>query len=303
MATPPPDDADPIEHRLRHGLPRPPRLQDLATTGVWIVQWRQEHGPRPGIALHRWLEERHPGWSRLVDCQGRTDVVSAIKAATWSARDGRASPILHLDADCDGDGLTGPERGGGPGRAAWGDLAPYLAQLNVATRGNLVLVCTAGAGVAGRLAGATRERSPCAAVVAPSTASPPPPAPWLIATQRLYRSWRQGQPGLADASVPLAPAMLEAASMPDLLYERLLAHLFAATRADAVAAPGGGPGALLARLGLEADPSLAWPALPRRLQRYWRTLFMADLHPENLQRFDFELKTAAWRVLQARGLA
>ena len=71
---------------------------------MWIAQWRPGHGPRPGSALHRWLEARHPGWSRLVDCHGRTDVVSAIKAATWFARDGKASPILHLDADCDAQG-------------------------------------------------------------------------------------------------------------------------------------------------------------------------------------------------------
>src|SRR5690606_2391823 len=225
---------DPDDDALGDALPRPPPLEDIATTGVWIVQWRDGRGPQPGTALHRWLEDRHPGWARLVDCRGRTDVVSAIKAASWFARDARASPILHLDADCDPDGLAGPERDGGRGRAGWAALAPHparpnlatrghplpvcaagaavaappargragwdalaphLARLNLATRGNLLLVCAAGDGVAARLAAATGDRSPCVAVIAPASARPPPPSPWLIATRRLYHSWRQGQPG------------------------------------------------------------------------------------------------------------
>lgn len=293
---------DPDDDALGDALPRPPPLEDIATTGVWIVQWRDGRGPQPGTALHRWLEDRHPGWARLVDCRGRTDVVSAIKAASWFARDARASPILHLDADCDPDGLAGPERDGGRGRAGWDALAPHLARLNLATRGNLLLVCAAGDGVAARLAAATGDRSPCVAVIAPASARPPPPAPWLIATRRLYRSWRQGQPGLAEASTPLAPVAMQAQSMPEQLHARLRSALLAATGPGRRAAPGG-PAALMAALGADADPDLPWAAVPRRLQRYWRALFMADLHPGNLRRFDIDLKSAAWRILQARGLA
>jgi len=302
MSQPPPAETPEDEVQLREALPRPPRLENLATTGVWIVQWRDGHGPRPGSALHRWLEARHPGWSRLVDCQGRTDVVSAIKAATWFARDGRASPILHLDADCDAGGLSGPDRDGAREQVSWEELAPHLARLNVATRGNLVLVCAAGEGVAAGLAAAARERSPCMAVIAPATTTPPPPAPWLMAIRRLYRCWHEGHPGLEEASAPLAPARMEAASMPAELHARLVSGLLADTR------PGGqsradGPAALLAALGADADGVDAWPALPRRLQRHWRTLFMTDLYPDNLLRFNCDMKTVAWRILMARGLA
>lgn len=289
------------ELQLRDALPRPPRLENIATTGVWIVQWRREHGPRPGSALQRWLDARHPGWSRLVDCQGRTDLVSAIKGATWFARDGKASPVLHLDADCDARGLVGPDRDGGSEVVAWEELAPHLARLNVATRGNLVLVCTAGDGVAARLAAAARGRSPCMAVIAPALAGSPPPAPWLMAIQRLYRCWHAGQPGLEEASTSLAPARMEAVSMPAQLHERLVSDLLAATR------PGhrdgaGGAAALLSALGAESGGAVSWRALPRRLQRHWRMLFMADLYPENLGRFDYDLKRAAWHILLARGL-
>lgn len=298
----PPGDPLQDERQLREALPRPPRLENIATSGVWIAQWRPEHGPRPGSALHRWLEARHPGWSRLVDCHGRTDVVSAIKAATWLARDGKASPILHLDADCDARGLAGPARDGGSETVPWEELAPHLARLNVATRGNLVLVCSAGEGVAAQLAAAARERSPCMAVIAPATAAPPPPAPWLMALQRLYRCWHDGQPGLEEASASLAPARMEAVSMPAELHARLVSDLLAATRPGERAAAGG-PAALLAALGADGRGVGSWAALPRRLQRHWRSLFMADLYPDNLSRFDFDLKSAAWRILLARGLA
>src|SRR5690606_21683897 len=120
MTEPPPAELTGDEIQLRDSLPRPPAVQDIATTGTWIVQWRREHGPRPGIALHRWLEGRHPGWSRLVDCQGRTDVVSAIKAATWLARGGKASPILHLDSD------SGDECPSGPGHGGQRDPTPHI---------------------------------------------------------------------------------------------------------------------------------------------------------------------------------
>lgn len=290
------------EIQLRDALRRPPGLADLATTGVWIVQWRREHDPRPGSALQRWLDARHPGWSRLLDCRGRTDVISAIKAATWFARDGRASPVLHLDADCSADGLVGPDHDGGSARLTWEELAPHLGRLNVATRGNLVLVCTAGAGVAARLAAAARERSPCMAVIAPALPAAPPPAPWLMAIQRLYRCWQAGQPGLEDASAALAPACMEAMSMPAQLHQRLVTALIVATR------PGhrdvaGGAAALLSALGARDAGTVPWRAVPRHLQRHWRMLFMADLYPENLLRFNHDLKRAAWRILLARGLA
>ena len=307
MADPLPGDLTDDEQRLQRTLPRPPPLQDVATTGVWIVEWRAEHGPRPGTALHRWLEARHPGWSRLVACQGRTDVVSAIKAATWFARDGKASPILHLEADCDADGLMGPGPDGAVERIAWRELAPHLARLNLATRCNLVLVCTAGDGVARQLAAAAGQRIPCVAVIAPASAVVPAPAQWLIAIQRLYRCWQAGQPGLEEASVSLAPVRLEATSMPACAYARLVATLLVATRADgrADAAPRDAS-TIIAALGGGDDAASArvrWPALPRQLQRHWRTLFMADLYPANLMRFDFDARTAAWRILQARGLA
>ena len=306
MTGPPPDALTADEIRLRDGLPRPPALQNIATTGVWIVQWRREHGPRPGIALHRWLEGRHPGWSRMVDCQGRTDVVSAIKAATWLARDGKASPVLHLDAECDGEGLSGPGRDGASERIGWRELVPHLARLNLASRCNLVLVCAAGEGVAARLAAATADRSPCVAVIAPATAVPPSPAQWLIATQRLYRSWHAGQPGLDDASRALAPLRLEALSMPARLHEHLLSALLVATRQGSATRAAGAAAFLSGLRGNgRADPraDLRWAALPRQLQRHWRGLFMVELYGENLHRFDFDLKTAVWRILQARSLA
>ncbi|MDH5833267.1 hypothetical protein [Luteimonas kalidii] len=308
MTEPPPGDLTDDEQRLRRTLPRPPPLQDVATTGVWIAEWRAEHGPRPGTALHRWLEPRHPGWSRLVACQGRTDVVSAIKAATWFARDGKASPVLHLEADCDAEGLIGPGRDGAAERIGWHELAPHLARLNLATRCNLVLVCTAGAGVAAQLAAATGQRVPCVAVIAPASAIAPAPAQWLISIQRLYRCWQAGQPGLEEASVSLAPMRLEATSMPACVYRHLIAHLLLATRADRQTSdPRGAATAIAPLRGAvpETLPDLQarWQALPRQLQRHWRSLFMADLYPANLVRFDFDARTAAWRILQARGLA
>ena len=99
-----------IDARLREGLPQPPPPQPLATSGVWIVEWRGEDESRGGTALRQWLEARYPGWSRLVACRGRTDAISAIKAAAWFARDAKASPILHLDVHCDSEGLQGPGR-------------------------------------------------------------------------------------------------------------------------------------------------------------------------------------------------
>ena len=152
------------------------------------------------------------------------------------------------------------------------------------------------------LAAAARERSPCVAVIAPAMATAPPPAQWLMAIQRLYRCWREGQPGLEEASASLAPARMEAASMPVELHARLVSDLLAATRPGERAASGG-PAALLSALGAEARGATSWAALPRRLQRHWRSLFMADLYPDNLSRLDFDMKTAAWRILLARGLA
>ncbi|MGY1520990.1 hypothetical protein [Luteimonas sp. A482] len=304
MDAPLPRELDDAEIELRDSLPRPPPLQPLATTGVWIVEWRSDDGPRPGTALRQWLQARYPGWSRLVACRGRNDLVAAIKAATWFARDARASPILHLDARCDADGVEGPSHDGQTERITWRELAPHLAALNIATRCNLMLVCGAGEGVAAQLA-MTGQRLPCIAVVAPTAAVAP--APWLIGMRRLYRCWHDGLPGVEDASAALAPASLEATSVPGLAYEGLVARLLHATRPEQRAA-GGNAAAVVAWLrGITPDavaPAEArWPALPRQVQRYWRSLLLTDLHPLNLPRFDFDARTAVWRILQARGLA
>lgn len=298
------DDADDQDADLRRSLPRPPPLQPVATTGVWVVDWHGDDGPRPGTALQQWLESRHPGWSRLVGCRGRNDLVSAIKAATWFARDARASPILHLDAHCDADGVEGPGHDGRVERIAWRDLAPHLAALNIATRCNLMLVCSAGEGVAAQLA-AAGQRLPCVAVVAPTAAVAP--APWLIGMRRLYRCWHDGLPGVEEASAAMAPAGLEATSMPDLAYDALVTRLLQATRPEQRAAGGNAATVVAWMRGTTPDAVAAtdarWPALPRQVQRYWRALLLTDLYPLQLARFDFDARTAVWRILHARGLA
>lgn len=294
-----------IDARLREGLPQPPPPQPLATSGVWIVEWRGEDESRGGTALRQWLEARYPGWSRLVACRGRTDAISAIKAAAWFARDAKASPILHLDVHCDPEGLQGPGRDGTTERIAWRDLAPHLAALNIATRCNLMLVCGAGGdGIATQLL-AAGPRLPCVVLVAPT--QPVAPTPWLMAMCRLYRCWHDGLPGVEAASGAMGPARLEATSIPDLAYERLVSQLLHATRPEQRAA-GSDAAAILAWLrGTGADavaPADArWTALPRQVQRYWRTLLLTDLLPDNLARFDFDARTLSWRILQGRGLA
>jgi len=305
MIAPLPPGLDDDEIALRDSLPRPPPLQPLATTGVWIVEWRDDDGPRPGTALRQWLEARYPGWSRLVACRGRNDLVAAIKAATWFARDARASPILHLDARCDADGVEGTGHDGRTERITWHELAPHLAALNIATRCNLMLVCGAGEDdVAAQLVTAG-PRLPCVAVVAPTVAVAP--APWLIGMRRLYRCWHDGLPGVEDASAAMAPANLGATSMPDLAHAELVARLLRATRPGHLA-PGGNAAGIVAWLRGTTPDAVApadarWPALPRQVQRYWRSLLLTDLYPLNLARFDFDARTATWRILQARGLA
>src|SRR5690606_42151831 len=112
MVTSLPPALDAAEIALRDSLPRPRPLQPLATTGVWIVEWRSDQEPRPGTALQQWLEARHPGWSRLAECRGRNDLIAAIKAPTWFARQARASPTLHLAPRCDAGRAEGPGRDG-----------------------------------------------------------------------------------------------------------------------------------------------------------------------------------------------
>ena len=295
---------DAAEIALRDSLPRPRPLQPLATTGVWIVEWRSDQEPRPGTALQQWLESRYPGWSRLAECRGRNDLIAAIKAATWFAREARASPILHLDARCDADGVEGPGHDGQLERIAWHALAPHLAALNIATRCNLMLVCGAPEGVAARLAIAG-PRLPCVALVAPTAELAP--APWLIGLRRLYQCWHDGLPGLDEASAAITPDSFEASSMPELAWEGLVARLLNATHPDQRAGDGDAASLVAWLRGTTPDavaPSDArWPALPRQVQRYWRSLLLTDLYPLNLSRFDFDARTAVWRILQARGLA
>lgn len=306
MADPLAGDLTEDESRLLQDLPRPPPLDALATTGVWIVEWRGGSERRTGTELHRWLDSGDKGWSRLVACRGRNDVVSAIKAAAWSMRSAGARPILHLDARCTGDGLEGPGPQGGEG-IAWAELAPHLGGLNAASRCHLVLVCAAaGEAASERLVAAAGTRIPCVAVVAPAGVAAPPPEHWLDGMQVMYRRWRSGRSGLEEASGAMAPARVEATSMPALAYARLVRLLVRGTRPDQRAA--GGPAAIVAALrGIAPDqvpPADArWQALPRQVQRLWRSLFLIDRYPDNRRRFDFDAKAAVWRILQARGLA
>jgi hypothetical protein len=86
-----------------------------------------------------------------------------------------------------------------------------------------------------------------------------------------------------------------------------LARLLRATRPEHLA-PGANAAGIVAWLRGTTPDAVApadarWPALPRQVQRYWRALLLTDLYPVNLARFDFDARTATWRILQARGLA
>ena len=237
---------DPDDDALGDALPRPPPLEDIATTGVWIVQWRDGRGPQPGTALHRWLEDRHPGWARLVmpgpHRRGLGD------QASWFARDARASPILHQTRTATRRARR-PERDGGCGRPAethW----PHTGALNLATRGNL-LVCAAGDGVAARLA-------------------PPPPAivtviaPTMPARRRRAVADRDPAPyccgarpaGPGGASAPLAPVAMQASRCPN--SPRACGRRYSPPPARTARGPGN-PAALMAALGTGADPTSRGP--------------------------------------------
>lgn len=298
---------DDDERRLVAALPAPPPIGDIATSGAWIIEWRGEEEARTGTRLRLWLDIKQKGWGRLVSCASRNDVVSAIKAATYSATSAGAQPILQIEASITAEGIGGPGPDGRRELLSWQDVSAQLQRLNLATRCQLLLVCPRADGVAERLAACSGERLPCVAVIGPDGEVDEDLR--LQALTTLYRNWIKQRPGIEAASRELAPARMRIDSMVALAHERWISGLVRATRAVTAEDLAQQLDAYAAALGpaferdVRSDPRMRLMILPRKLHKAWRSLLMVDVYPENRRRYDFDAKAAAWGVLQARGLA
>jgi hypothetical protein len=265
-------------------LPRPPKTGSVRTSHLWVIEWLNESDRKTGTELSKWAEGSRQNWAHLSPCQSKADVLSAIKAATAFALKNQASPILHIETHANEEGISALGE-----YILWGELTPYLQELNKATKCNLVIVMAACHGFASILASTRGPLAPCVVTVGPTGTVESKEI--LDAMKELYRRWMDTSPKLEEitesASRELVSAELEAESFVLTTYE-----------------------SLVDMLSEKADGKAWWimdiaqrAFLPRRLQKYWDTMFMINLYPENRIRFGLDVKLLVRMILRSKGFS
>lgn len=289
----------PIESRLLASLERPSSSIQINVTNVWVIEWLSPADQKTGQELHAWLNQRRPGWAHLAIAKTSSDVLAAISRARETAERSQMRPVLHLEAHGSAGGIGSGMQGS---FLTWSELYPQLAELNVATRCNLMLCAAACDGFAMIQALGHGPRAGAAALVGPG--SRVYAAELLESTKEFYRRQMRPDASLRDmvehASRELSGVDMRAESFAMLAYEAFASTLIAKLREVNLAADRlRYAQRLVDEVGLtmeEANRRIAdYPllAIPESTQQAWDELFMIDIAPENWERFGVDwLKNA-----------
>jgi hypothetical protein len=153
------------ERELIESMPNLRPQASLAASNVWIIQWLHEADQQTGAELHRWMQSRRPGWSHLVICRSKADVIAAIDRAALFARQKNLRPILHIDTHGCESGIEGTDGKGGVEQIRWAELRAGFARLNAVTGCNLLVFMAACTGFAGIGTLLEFDRAPALALV------------------------------------------------------------------------------------------------------------------------------------------
>ncbi|WP_426699893.1 hypothetical protein ACPPVV_10795 [Rhodanobacter sp. Col0626] len=298
-----------MENALRECFPRPPHSGSINTSNVWIIEWLPagDTEMKTGKLLHEWMEQWRTGWSCYIPCGSKEEAIRAIRRATRYAKNTDAKPILHIEAHGNEDGLEGPNGVDGLEFLEWSELLPELAELNVATRCNLMVFIAACRGFAGIGALTEGPRAPALALV--GCLDDVLPRRLLDGTKEFYRRWRDNNPHLRDIAESASQqagdgVLFVPESFTAIAYEALTVEMIRSMRTSERAA-----WALRMRLRLAEETDLPEQDIDQRLlmypaafaehwQQIWDKLFMMDVFPENRSRFGLDIQEIFRQIIQ-----
>lgn len=258
----------PLEEKILADL-APPDIARVSTTHVWIIEWLDESEVKTGHALHIWMEQRREGWSHYRSCTTKMEVLAVIEEATQLARHREMRPILHIEAHGCKDGLAASQRS--KDFLEWNELTRPLQQLNLATRCNLVVFCSACIGYAGVLIFSEGPRAPMVALVGPTEEAGP--TDLLNASKEFYRCWSNG----GAISEITANAERETRGIA-IEYEPFNKFALEALARN-----------IMLLLCSPDRKTVGVRDLGKALQIGWDQMFMIDLYPENRDRFGTDI--------------
>lgn len=294
------DELTDAERALVATLPGPPKMAQIRTSNVWIVEWLPADEPNTGRTLHEWMNERRQGWSAYFSCQTKKEVIAAIAYGTEHAQRNDMRPVLHIEAHGDDAGLEGPDGCGGTELLTWDELTEPLQRLNLATRCNLVVVVAACTGFAGVQALQRGPRAPAVALVGPD--APVMPSNLLWGAKEFYRCWLDENPRLAEiaesASREAGTVTFEWEPFAILAYDAFVESLIKSMRPverrkrmerlrRRMLSESGLPNSAIDKRLATMPPLPPWEGL----QQAWNEMFMIDLYPTNQERFGLDLRT------------
>lgn len=296
------DELTAAEQEFIQSLPKPPTIGSIRTTNIWIIEWLSPAEFPTGRKLHEWIGERRGGWSTLVACRSKVEVLEAIEDLARAVERTGILPVLHIEAHGSYEGLCGPNDTGGVERLSWDDLTQPLQLLNKATRCNLAIVVAACTGFAAIKAFTRGPRAPAAILVGPTVDVTG--GNLLEGMKELYRRWHDQSPTIdeivASANQQSPTVSFEIEPFVTLAYEATVHNLVLSLRPDVYEARKERIHKRLRALETWSEQEIesrlaSLPKLPpsNELQRIWDELFMIDLYPENKERFGLDMISIA----------
>ena len=100
------DDLNPEEEQLLDQFRTRPTQGSIKVTNIWVLQWLPAEERQTGEELADWANQRRRGWTAFFRCNSKRDVIGAIDSAADHARSMDCSPILHIEAHGDENGIS-----------------------------------------------------------------------------------------------------------------------------------------------------------------------------------------------------
>lgn len=292
-----------IEQKLFDRLPRPPHDGNTKKpTIIWIVEWLSPDDQPTGRQLHEWIQEHCVIGSKYFVCQSKKEVIATIERATLFASP-NTTPLLHIEAHGDENGLEGPSCAEHLETLAWNELTPPLQQLNLQIGCNLVVFVAACTGFAGIKVFFEGPLAPAVALVGP--VAPISPIDLLQGSKEFYRRLKDDPPHLNNmvdsASMEAGKIPFEIEPFVVLAFEAFAERLIISNRPEerhaqidrirdemSTKTPYSS-----AEIEFRITNSLPMPLekLKEHQQLIWDKMFMIDLFPNNLNRFGINWST------------
>lgn len=265
--------------------PSVPKVGQITTSNIWIIEWLADGEYRTGLELHHWAEELRPGWSMYIRCCSGAAVLEAIRAArSYAERSGNV-PMLHIEAHGSEQGLSGPDAFGEEEFLAWRELVPLLQELNFETRCNLLIFVAACTGFAGIDILTVGPRAPAALLVGP--VAPLTDHDVLNASKAFYGQLAAGKPMdemLQAATKGASEVCFEVEPFVTLCYESLVEVI-----EERVASS----------LNAASELRVSTPVL----QSMWDTMFMLDAFPENKASYSLDVSSLLDHIIREHEMA